>query len=91
MILEKKSVGKLEYYGANGKLRESIIYDDVEKMKSDLKDDLYYGRPVHVTIYKREGEPIAITPSWFAAHCESIFAKYRIVMSEKIKGERGER
>lgn len=91
MESEQKAIGKLEYYGANGQIGETIVYDDAKKMKSALKDDLYYGRPVHVTIYKREGQPIPITPSWFAAHCESIFARYRIVESEKIKGERGER
>ncbi len=74
----KKIVGYLRYFNMQGRTCERVPYQDAERMREDLQADLDCGRPVHAVVYRYPDTPLAITPEWFADHCESVAAGYSI-------------
>lgn len=45
-------IGRIEYLGFNGKVVETVEYDDPETFERDIKDENYYGSPISVVIYR---------------------------------------
>lgn len=52
--IKGRPVGRIEYLGCDGKVGESIEYDDEERMIDDILDDNYYGTPMTVVLYRDE-------------------------------------
>ena len=71
-------IGYLSYYSNTGQINNMIPYDNADEMKADLLEDMDCGRPVRATVFQRRNQALAITPEWFADHCESVSARYHI-------------
>ena len=87
----EKQVGCLNYYDNQGKIAETVSYEDAAQMRSDLQGDMECGRPVLAVVYHKKGQPLAVTPQWFSAHCESMSAHYKIEKKASNREERGGR
>ena len=51
---ERGSVGRIEYYGSDGIVGDSIEYDNEEKFLKELKEETNYGVPLGVVLYMDE-------------------------------------
>lgn len=55
----EKMIGRIDYLGLNGKVREGIEYSDAREFENDLRDDTDCGIPMSVVLYKNsDGEVI---------------------------------
>lgn len=86
---EKQLVGVLQYIDMRGKVCEKIPYDDAEKLKANLLEDMECGRPVVAKVFQRKDKPIAVTAKWFYEHCSNTFA--RLVIVPERQNQRRER
>lgn len=57
--VESKPIGRIEYLGLNGKVGESIEYTSPYSFEKDIKEEIYYGVPMNIVLYKdRNGNTI---------------------------------
>lgn len=49
---ETLPIGRIDYLGSSGRVRESIEYTDEEKFKNDIKKENYYGVPMSISLYR---------------------------------------
>lgn len=55
----KKLVGRIDYLGSDGKIGESVEYTDEGKFIDKIKEENWYGVPMHIALYKDDsGETI---------------------------------
>lgn len=47
-------MGRLEFFGSNGEVGDSVEYDDEERMVAAILDENYYGIPMNVVLYRDE-------------------------------------
>lgn len=45
-------VGRIEYLGSNGKVGETVEYNDADSFISDVKKENHYGTPMRVVVYR---------------------------------------
>lgn len=45
-------IARLDYLASNGKVCSSIEYSDEKLFLSDLRESLYYGEPLCITLYR---------------------------------------
>lgn len=45
-------IGRIDYLGSSGRVRESIEYTDEEQFANDLRKETYYGVPMSVCLYR---------------------------------------
>ena len=48
--VESKPVGRIDYLGTSGKVRESIEYTSEYKFVKDIKEENYYGVPMEIYV-----------------------------------------
>jgi hypothetical protein len=54
-------VGKIEYLGNDGKVYDHTDYDDADTMIRDVKDELNWGVPIVITLYRnKKGKTISM-------------------------------
>lgn len=52
--IKGRPVGRLEFFGSNGEVGDSVEYDDEERMVAAILDENYYGIPMNVVLYRDE-------------------------------------
>lgn len=52
--IKGRPVGRLEFFGSNGEVGDSVEYDDEERMVAAILDENYYGMPMNVVLYRDE-------------------------------------
>ncbi len=58
--IESKPVGRIDYLGTSGKVRESIEYTSEYKFVKDIKEENYYGVPMEIYVYAdKDGKTIS--------------------------------
>lgn len=58
--VESKPVGRIDYLGTGGKVRESIEYTNEYKFVKDIKEENYYGVPMEIYVYAdKDGKTIS--------------------------------
>ncbi|MGN1051520.1 MAG: hypothetical protein ACI4QE_04400, partial [Acutalibacteraceae bacterium] len=58
--VESKPVGRIDYLGTDGQVRESIEYTSEYQFVKDIKDENFYGTPMSVVIYAdKDGNTIS--------------------------------
>ena len=53
-LVESKPVGRIDYLGTGGKVRESIEYTSEYQFVKDIKEENYYGVPMKIYVYADE-------------------------------------
>lgn len=51
-----KFVGKIEWLGFNGKVRECNEYETIEELNKVASEELNYGVPISIILYKEHGQ-----------------------------------
>ena len=51
-----KFVGRIEWLGFNGKVRECNEYETIEELNKVASEELNYGVPISIVLYKENGE-----------------------------------
>lgn len=76
-------VGRIEYLGSNGEVRETVEYTDAERFERDIKDENYYGAPMSVVVYRHaDGNTI---PYAFISECDPPLQGFSIEDSPLIE------
>ena len=58
--VESKPIGRIDYLGTGGKVRESIEYTSEYQFVKDIKDENFYGTPMSVVVYAdKDGKTIS--------------------------------
>ena len=58
--VDSKPIGRIDYLGAGGKVRESIEYTSEHKFIKDIKEENYYGVPMEIYVYAdKDGKTIS--------------------------------
>lgn len=58
--VESKPVGRIDYLGTDGQVRESIEYTSEYQFVKDIKDENFYGTPMSVVVYAdKDGNTIS--------------------------------
>ena len=58
--VDSKPIGRIDYLGAGGKVRESIEYTSEYKFIKDIKEENYYGVPMEIYVYAdKDGKTIS--------------------------------
>lgn len=58
--MESRPVGRIDYLGSNGAVRESIEYTSEYQFVKDIKDENFYGVPMVVVLYRdKDGKTIS--------------------------------
>lgn len=58
--VESRPVGRIDYLGSNGAVRESIEYTSEYQFVKDIKDENFYGVPMVVVLYRdKDGKTIS--------------------------------
>ena len=53
-VSELATVGRIEYLGTNGEPGEILEYTDAEQFVQDIQEEIYYGAPITVVLYRDE-------------------------------------
>ena len=75
----KVLAGVLEYYGPDGKIRETIPYTDGQALKNQLEQDMNEGRLVLATVFARPGQGPCLSAQWFQDRVCSLSARLHII------------
>lgn len=51
-----KFVGRIDWLHTNGKVREAKEYETIEELNKVASEELYYGVPISIVLYKENGE-----------------------------------
>ena len=57
-------VGRIDYLGSRGQVRESVSHYDAEKFVSVIKKENYYGVPMSITVYSDPSTGAHMDTSW---------------------------
>ena len=58
--VDSKPIGRIDYLGTGGKVRESIEYTSEYKFVKDIKEENYYGVPMEIYVYAdKDGKTIS--------------------------------
>lgn len=50
--MSEKPIGRIDYLHTDGRVRESVEYTSEYMLKKDIKEELYYGVPLVLVLYR---------------------------------------
>ena len=86
--VESKPVGRIDYLGTGGKVRESIEYTSEYQFVKDIKDENFYGTPMSVVIYAdKDGNTISRD---FVNELDPLPQGYKVIPSPYLERDEEE-